>query len=118
MKVTHWKLKHIFQTGNMVRVVEDAGLFTSLKGKIGTVLSIPTNEAVLVVDFPGLGMRRVTQRRLAPVDRLAAGTKVKLASGPLVVGSYVPEGDSYLLFTYDPNLTIAASAALVCAADA
>lgn len=118
MKVTHWKLRYIPNAGDMVQVIEDAGAFISLKGKVGSVRSIDRYGAMVTVDFPQLGMRRIPQRCVRKLNRLPVGTPVALKSCPLVVGSYVPEGDSYLLLTPFSNLTVAASASLVCAADA
>ena len=118
LKVTAWKLRHRFRVGDLVKVVKDSGSFLSLKGKTGKVLKVSLEDATFVVDIPGLGMRRLAHDRLAPVEYLPAGTKVTLTADALVVGQYVPDGDSYLLLTANPNLTVAASAALVRRADA
>ena len=113
IKVSHWKFRHIFNAGDSVQVVKDTGIYISLRGKIGIVRSMDRYGANVMIDFPGIGMRRVSNKHLTRINRLTAGTPVELVGVPLVVGGYVPEGDSYLLFTPNPNLTIAASAPLV-----
>jgi hypothetical protein len=113
IKVSHWRFRHIFNAGDNVQVAKDTGIYISLRGKIGIVSSMDRYGANVTIDFPGIGMRRVAHKHLARINRLTVGTPVELVGGPLVVGGYVPEGDSYLLFTPNPNLTVAASAALV-----
>ena len=57
--------------------------------------------------------RRMWLKDLKPVPVLAPGTRVTVDTSTLVVGRYVPEGDTYLLYSPDPDKTVAASAALV-----
>ena len=81
IKIITWKLRHVFQPGDYVKVINDTGSFLSLHGKTGKVLRVSQEEAALVLEFPGLGIRRVAYDRLAQVEYLPSGTKVRLDTG-------------------------------------